>query len=66
MYRWHLPDPIYFRQRLKAPVQALGWRGKQGRYLPLQDDISSTAFWYQGLPTAPFSKLPGLEELQVI
>ncbi|WP_328322538.1 DUF2961 domain-containing protein [Kribbella sp. NBC_00382] len=45
MYRFHLPDPIRFRTRLRVDVQALGWRSG-GRYLPLQDDIASTAFFY--------------------
>jgi hypothetical protein len=49
MYRWHLPDPIRFAQRARATVQALGWRS-DGRYLPLHDDIASTAWWYQRDP----------------
>jgi hypothetical protein len=46
-------------------MQALRWRAK-GRYLPLQDDISSAAFWYQPLPTAPFPALPDRDYLEVI
>jgi hypothetical protein len=65
MYRWHVPDPIRFEQDLRVTIQALGWR-KDGRYLPLQDDICSVAYWYQTLPTAPFPPLPGLDELEVI
>jgi len=65
MYRWHVPDPIRFEQDLRVTIQALGWR-KDGRYLPLQDDICSVAYWYQTLPTAPFPALPGLDELEVI
>ncbi|MGN6795881.1 MAG: DUF2961 domain-containing protein, partial [Streptosporangiaceae bacterium] len=45
MYRWHLPDPIRFAADIRVTVQALGWRSG-GRYLPLTDDISSTAWWY--------------------
>jgi hypothetical protein len=45
MYRWHLPDPIRFAADIRVTVQALGWRAN-GRYLPLRDDISSTAWWY--------------------
>lgn len=45
MYRWHLPDPIRFRSRLRADVQALGWQSG-GRYRQLQDDIASTAWFY--------------------
>lgn len=46
MYRWHITDPIYFKEDLKVTIQALGWRKNWRAYLPLQDDISSVAFWY--------------------
>ncbi|HET6298457.1 MAG TPA: glycoside hydrolase family 172 protein [Kribbella sp.] len=49
MYRWHLADPIRFGSDLRVDVQALGWR-QGGRYLPLCDDIASTAWWYQREP----------------
>jgi hypothetical protein len=65
MYRWHITDPIYFDKDLKVTIQALGWR-EGGRYLPLQDDIASVAFWYQTLPAAPFPALPGKDYLEVI
>jgi hypothetical protein len=65
MYRWHLTDPIRFRKRLKVDIQALGWRSG-GRFLPLQDDIASVAYWYQTLPTAPFPELPDKDTLEVI
>ena len=65
MYRWHITDPIHFEKKLKVTIQALGWR-EGGRYLPLQDDISSVAFWYQTLPTAPFPPLPDKDGLEVI
>ncbi len=65
MYRWHITDPIRYREELKVTIQALGWR-RNRRYLPLQDDIASTAFWYQTLPTAPFPKLPAVDELEII
>jgi len=65
MYRWHISDPIRFENELKVTIQALGWR-EGGRFLPLQDDIASTAFWYQTLPTAPFPKLADKDYLEVI
>lgn len=65
MYRWHIMDPIRFEQDLRVTIQALGWRSG-GRYLPLQDDIASTAFWYQAEPHAPFPKLPDRDYLEVI
>lgn len=65
MYRWHLMDPVRFEQELRVTIQALGWRS-DGRYLPLQDDLSSVAFWYQTLPTAPFPPLPSRDHLEVV
>ncbi len=65
MYRWHITDPIRFQQDLRVTIQALGWRSDR-RYLPLQDDIASVAFWYQTLPTAPFPALPDRDYLEVI
>ena len=37
-----------------------------GRYLPLQDDIASVAYWYQTLPTASFPELPDKDYLEII
>ncbi len=64
MYRWHISDPVRFETSLKVTIQALGWRAG-GRYLPLQDDIASVAFWYQTLPTAGFPMLPDRDYLEV-
>ncbi len=64
MYRWHVMDPVRFEQDIRVNIQALGWRSG-GRYLPLQDDIASVAYWYQTLPTAPFPALPDRDTLEV-
>ncbi len=69
MYRWHIMDPIRFKTDLRVTIQALGWRSQlqgQIRYLPLQDDIASTAFWYRSEPHAPFPELPRINELEVV
>ena len=65
LYRWHIMDPIRFEQDLRVTIQALGWRSDR-RYLPLQDDIASVAYWYQALPTAPFPVLPSKDQLEII
>lgn len=57
LYRWHLPDPVRFEKDLKVTIQALGWQSG-GRYLPLEDDIASVAYWYQAEPHAKFPPLP--------
>ena len=64
LYRWHIMDPIRFEKDLKVTIQALGWRSG-GRYLPLQDDIASVAFWYQTEPHAPFPRLPDKDSLEI-
>jgi len=65
LYRWHVMDPIRFEKDLRVTIQSLGWRSG-GRYLPLQDDISSVAFWYQTEPHAKFPKLPSKDALEII
>jgi hypothetical protein len=49
MYRWHVPDPIGFRESIGVSVQALGW-GDDGRYAIRSDEVASTALWYQVHP----------------
>lgn len=65
LYRWHIADPIRFEKDLKVTIQALGWRSN-GKYLPLQDDISSVGFWYQTEPHQLFKALPVKDELEVM
>jgi hypothetical protein len=65
MYRWHITDPIRFQSDLRVTIQALGWRNG-GRYLPLQDDIASVAYWYQTLPAQKFPELPDRDTLEII
>ena len=69
MYRWHVMDPIRFAAgparddpgaRLAVAVE------EQKRYLPLQDDIASTALWYQTEPHAAFPVMPDLNGLEVV
>jgi hypothetical protein len=64
LYRWHIMDPIRFEQDLKVTIQDLGWRSN-GTYLQQKSDISSTVFWYQSEPHAPFPKLPSRNDLEV-
>ena len=60
LYRWHLPDPIYFDERLRVTVQQIGtW--DHGLF-ERQDDIATTAYWYQTLPHQPFPRLPDAQQ----
>lgn len=65
MYRWHLPDPVRFGTDLRVTIQALGWRAG-GRYLPLHDDIASTALWYQRDPGGLPDPRPAFDDLEVL
>jgi hypothetical protein len=65
MYRWHITDPIYFQKDVRVTIQALGWRSG-GRYLPLQDDIASVAYWYQDAPAKYIPPLGSRDELEII
>lgn len=65
MYRWHIADPIRFKKDIRVTCQALGWRSDK-RYLPLQDDISSVAFWYQTGKTGIFPELGSKDYLEIV
>ena len=66
LYRWHLPDPIHFAHRLgRVDIQALGWRSA-GRYLPLRDDIASTAYFYLDRTSTTRPPVPTADELEII
>lgn len=64
MYRWHITDPVYFEQNLKVTIQALGWRS-EGRYQPLQDDISSVAYWYSDTLDDEYPELPSANDIEI-
>lgn len=53
-YRFHLADPIRFQKRIKVTFE-------HGHANHLSDDWSSTAYWYQTLPS-PALSVPGVEE----
>lgn len=60
LYRWHLPDPIYFEEELKVTLQQIGaW--DHGLF-ERQDDIATTAYWYQSAPNKAFPPLPTAQE----
>ncbi|MBP3918765.1 MAG: DUF2961 domain-containing protein [Clostridia bacterium] len=65
LYRWHITDPIYFKENLRVTIQALGWRS-EGRYLPLMDDISSVAYWYSDTLDDIYPSLPSENDMEII
>ena len=66
MYRWHVADPIRFEQNIRVALQDLGWAKNARAYLDRSDDFSSVAYWYQTLPTSPFSPLPDRFDMEVL
>lgn len=63
-YRWHINDPVRFEKDLRVTIQSLGWQSGD-RYLPLQDDLASVAYWYQLEPHNPFPPLPTKKDLVI-
>jgi len=66
MYRWHLPDPIYWKEECRITIQQIGYSVKQREEIgePLyerQDDWSSATFWYEAVPSDKLPPFPSLE-----
>lgn len=60
MYRWHLPDPVYFTDRLRVTLQQIGQTGPG--LFERSDDVASVAYWYQLPPHTPFPPFPTREQ----
>lgn len=58
-YRWHIVDPICFRERLKVTVQEIGHNGD--RLFERADDVASVAYWYQKTINRDFPPMPDKE-----
>lgn len=56
VYRWHLPDPVWFEKDFRATVQQIGVWDKG--LFERTDDVFSVAYWYQTEPHRPFPALP--------
>lgn len=52
LYRWHLPDPIYFQHDLRVTLQQIGT--DENGLFERSDDVASVAYWYQTEPHTPF------------
>jgi len=55
MYRWHLPDPVFWQRECRITIQQIGW--KEGLY-ERQDDWSCATFWYEPVPSAALPVMP--------
>ena len=55
LYRWHIPDPIYFDSDLRVTWQQIGT--EEAGNFERQDDVASVAYWYQLEPHTPFDPI---------
>ena len=62
-YRWHIPDPVYFKKSFRMTVQ--DFEIVPGKHVSRQDDFVSTAYWYQTLPSRPLAPLPEYDILEL-
>lgn len=66
MYRWHLPDAIFWEKECRITIQQIGWssqkRDETGEALyERQDDWSSATFWYESIPSEKLPVFPDLK-----
>lgn len=54
VYRYHIEDPVRFEKSIRVSVE-------HGHANKLANDYSSTAYWYQLLPSRPLAPLPPVE-----
>lgn len=57
MYRWHLPDPIYWKKECRVTIQQIGCC-----YYERDDDWSAASFWYEPVPSEPLGPFPTVKE----
>ena len=62
-YRWHITDPVNFKESLRLEIEHMGVTFKEdgsvrSGFEERADDFSSGAFWYQVEPHKPFQPLP--------
>lgn len=57
LYRWHVPDEIYFNTSFKMVIDNLGWTG------PRYDDYTTVAYYYLDKPGKPPFVLPPDHEI---
>ena len=62
LYRWHLKDPLYWKEDIRITLQQIGSDDEHGGYYNKQEDVSATAFWYEPIPSEPLEALAGYAE----
>jgi len=54
LYRYHILDPIMFRERIRVTIE-------HGHNNHRSDDVSSTAYWYQSGENRCYRPIPRVE-----
>lgn len=70
MYRWHLPDPIFWKTDIRGTIQQIGLNGSnpataaayKAMFVERLDDWSAASFWYEASPSASLPALCSLAE----
>jgi len=63
IYRWHLPDPVYWEKDCRVTIQQIGWsQNIKDHLFERQDDWSSATFWYEPVPSEPLPEMPSAEK----
>lgn len=65
MYRWHLPDPVFWEKDVRVTIQQIGYSSEKAKetghaLYERQDDWSSAAFWYEPVPSEKLPEFPDL------
>ena len=55
MYRWHLPDPIYWQNEVRITIPQIAWKGGLAE---VSDGWSTATFWYEPVPSAKLPAMP--------
>ena len=58
-YRWHLPDPVRFKDSLRVELE-------HGHGNEVVADFATVAYWYQVEPHRPFSPLPSPDQRRTL
>ena len=59
-YRWHLPDPVYWKEDIRVTIQQLGI--ENAILFERQDDWCCSSFWYEPIPSSPLPILPDITD----
>ena len=58
MCRWHLPDPIAWRDKCRITIQQIAYKGG---LLETEDDWCCAPFWYEPPPSGPIPAMPDVK-----